>query len=362
MIDRIRALRKSFKEELDGYIIVNQPNVLTSEAHMLYLTDFLGAAALLVPKEGKSILYVYGVNYEAAKAEAKNCTIKLVKRGENAVKMLAEQVKSLRLKKLGYDTMTIQSYEKITKAIGNTVELEAKSENIRNLRKVKDKNELKLIRTAAQLTVEGMHTGCDNIKAGLREYKIAAEIEYAMRKRGSNGLAFDTQVASGPRSAYPHGGCGERKLKNGDLVVIDIGAIFKNYRADMSRTFVVGKPSAKQQKIYAIVAKAEEEAFQKIAEGSKASEVDATARTIIRRSGYGEYFVHGLGHGVGLETHEQPVLNPTSKSLLKAGNVVTDEPGIYLIGFGGFRIEDTVLVCKNASQRLTEGFNSLKRP
>ncbi|UCH31654.1 MAG: aminopeptidase P family protein [Candidatus Bathyarchaeota archaeon] len=359
MINRIRALKKSFNKELDGYVIINQPNTLTNQAHMLYLADFSGGTALLVPKEGESTLYVYGVNYEAAKAEARNCTPELIKRGKDVVKMLADQVKHLKLKKLGYDLMAIQSYEKIAKSIGNATKLVAKSDLIWNLRRVKDEYELKLIRTAGQLTTEGMRAACNNIKTGYLEFEVAAEIEYEMRKRGSDGLAFETQVASGPRSAYPHGGCGERKLKNGDLVVVDIGAIFKNYRADMSRTFVVGKPSAKQQKIFAIVNKAEEEAFQKITDGSKASEVDATARNIIKRAGYGEHFVHGLGHGVGLETHEQPVLNPTSKDSLRVGNVVTDEPGIYLIGFGGFRVEDTVLVCRNRSERLTSGFDSL---
>ena len=206
-----------------------------------------------------------------------------------------------------------------------------------------------------------MQTACETIKAGRREYEIAAEIEYTMRLHGSYGTAFDTIVASGPHSAYPHGGCGERKLKNGDLVVVDIGATYKNYRADMTRTFVVGKLSTKQEKVYTVVRRAQEKAFQKIRDGAKASEADAAARNLIERAGYGEYFVHGLGHGVGLEVHEQPVLNSTSKDVLKAGNVVTDEPGIYIVGFGGFRIEDTVLVKKDKSERLTAGLYVLKK-
>jgi len=357
---RIQALKDSFEKEFDGYIITNPVNLLYF-TELLGAADSLGACVMLVPSESESILYIYGVNYEWAKAEAKNCKVELVKRGEDLVKKVVKQVRSQKLKKLGFDTMSLQMHQKFTKALKKTVKLEAKSEYVWNLRRVKDKNELKRMRKAAELTVEGMQAAYDTIKAGLREYEVAAEIEYAMRTHGSYGVAFDTIVASGPRSAYPHGGCGERKLKVGDVVVVDIGATYKNYSGDMTRTFVVGKPSTKQEKIYNIVKKAQEKAFQKIRDGALAAEVDAVARGIIRKARYGKYFVHGLGHGIGLEVHEQPTLNSTSKDILRAGNVVTDEPGIYIVGFGGFRIEDTVLVKKGGAERLTEGLYVLKK-
>ncbi|MFP3985245.1 MAG: M24 family metallopeptidase [Candidatus Bathyarchaeia archaeon] len=353
MSDRIKALKAVFNKEFDGYIIANQVNIL-------YFTDFSGAAMMLVPNAEESILYVYGVNYEAAKAEAKNCKVELIKQGEELVKKIAEQVGNLKLKKLGFDAMNVEIHQKFLKAFKNTVELETKSEYVWSLRRVKDEVELEKIRKAAELTVKGMQTACDTIKAGLREYEVAAEIEYAMRIQGSYGVAFDTSVASGLRSAYPHGGCGEKKLENGELVVVDIGSTYKNYCADMTRTFVVSKPSVKQERIYTIVKNAQERAFQEICDGKKAAEVDAVARNIIKEAGYGEHFVHGLGHGIGLEVHEQPVLNSASKDVLKAGNVVTDEPGTYIVGFGGFRIEDTVLVKKGTGERLTEGLYVLK--
>ncbi|MFQ6068530.1 MAG: M24 family metallopeptidase [Candidatus Bathyarchaeia archaeon] len=353
MKNRIQTLKASFKKDFDGYIVTNPINIL-------YFTDFLGAVVLLVPREDESILYVYGVNYEEAKAEVENCRVELVKRNEDLIKKVVKQIRSQKLKKLGFDAMNFQTYEKFRKTLKNAATLEAKSEYVWNLRKVKDEDELKKMRKAAKLTVEGMQTACETIKAGLREYEVAAEIEYTMRTRGSYGVAFDTIVASGIRSAYPHGGCSERKLKKGDLVVVDIGATYKNYRADMTRTFVVGNPSAKQEKIYDVVKTAQEKAFKKTCEGVKAAELDAAARNVIERARYGEYFVHGLGHGIGLEVHEQPVLNSTSKDVLKSGNVVTDEPGVYIIGFGGFRIEDTVLVRKGKAERLTEGFYILK--
>lgn len=359
MKNRIKTLKAAFKEEFDGYIIANPVNLLYF-TELLGAADSLGSVMMLVPSEGENILNVYGVNYEWIKAEAKNCSVELVKRGEDAVKKIGEQVRSQKLRKLGFDTMNILTYQKLSKSLKKT-RLEAKSEYIWNLRRIKDADELKKMRKAAKLTVEGMQTACETIKAGVREYEVAAEIEYAMRIHGSYGIAFDTIVASGPHSAYPHGGCGERKLKNRDLVVVDIGAIYRNYRADMTRTFAVGKPSAKQEKIYAVVKMAQEKAFQKIKDGVKAAEADSVARDAIRKAGYGEYFVHGLGHGVGLEVHEQPVLSPTSKDVLKAGNVVTDEPGVYIVGFGGFRIEDTVLVERGKSERLTGRLYVLKK-
>jgi len=175
-----------------------------------------------------------------------------------------------------------------------------------------------------------------------------------MRKLGSGGTAFDTIVASGPRSAYPHGGCTSKRIRKGELIQFDVGAQYQNYRADLTRTFLVGKPTPKQNKIYRVVMEAQEKAFQKIRNGVKARWVDAAARDVIKKHGFGEYFVHGLGHGVGLEVHEPPMLNAVSRDVLKAGNVATDEPGIYIVGYGGVRIEDTVLVKKEGAERLTK--------
>ena len=352
--NRIKVLNNAFQHEFDGYLVINPVNILYF-TELVGAADSLGTAMLLIPSEDESILYIYGVNYEWAKAEAKNCRVELVKRGENLTKKIAEQIRDLKLSKLGFDKVDFQAYQRLNKDLKAIAKLEAKGDYVSSLRRIKDEYELGKMRRAANLTVEGMQAGYDTIKAGLREYEVAAEIEYAMRSHGSYGVAFDTSVASGPCSAYPHGGCGERKLRTRDVVVIDIGAKYKNYCADMTRTFVVGKPSAKQEKIHSLVKVAQEKAFQKIKEGAEAKDADAVAREVMETAGYGEYFVHGLGHGIGLEVHEQPVLNSASKDVLEAGNMVTDEPGIYLVGFGGVRIEDTVLVKKSKAERFTEG-------
>lgn len=336
------------KKGFDGFLIVN-------EANMLYFAGFPGAICLLIPKSGESIIYVYGVNYEQAKAEGKDFKVELVKRNENLMKKIGTQVKALKIKKLAMDAMSIENYRNLAKELRGETKLKTQSKLVWELRKVKDENELELMRKAGELTSEGMKVAYEVLSPGMREYEVAAEIEYAMRRKGSWGTAFETIVASGTRSAFPHGGCTDRRIREGDLVVVDIGAAYRHYRSDMTRTLVAGKPSQKQRKIYEIVKLAQEKVFQAIKPKAKAKEIDAIARKVIADAGYDKYFVHGLGHGVGLEVHEPPTLNQESKDTLMVGNVVTNEPGIYIIGFGGVRIEDTVLVQERKGEKFTKG-------
>jgi Xaa-Pro aminopeptidase len=198
-----------------------------------------------------------------------------------------------------------------------------------------------------------MKTASEIARPGIKEKEVAAEIEYAMRKAGSDGSAFETIVASGVTSAFPHGGNLEKTIHEGDFVVVDLGATYRLYRSDITRTFIAGKPSEKQTKIYETVKLAQQKAFETIKHGVLASEVDLVARRVIEAAGFGEFFVHNLGHGVGLEVHEAPILSPDSKDVLEAGNVVTDEPGIYMLGSGGVRIEDTILVTREGAEKLT---------
>lgn len=347
---RVQALKQTAFEQkgFDGFLITNETN-------MLYFTGFPGAASLLIPKNGEGTIYVYGVNYEQAKAEGKGFNVELTKRGENLMAKIAEKIKELKMKKLAFDALSIENYRALSKALKGETKLKIQAKLVWELRKKKDEEEIKLMRKAGELTSEGMKIAYEILRPGMREYEVAGEIEYAMRKKGSWGTAFETIVASGARSAFPHGGCREREIKESDLVVIDIGATYRYYRSDMTRTLVAGKPSEKQKKIYEIVKLAQEKAFQVIKPKAKAKDVDAAARKVIEDAGYGEYFVHGLGHGVGLEVHEPPALSRESKDKLTVGNIVTIEPGIYLIGYGGFRIEDTVLVKKDGAEKLTIG-------
>jgi len=347
LANRVQALQKTFgKDKLDGYLVADETDIS-------YFTGFLGAYRLLIPANGEGVLYVYSVNYDAAKNMVKNCSIELLQRGEDADKRLANTARKLRLKSIGFDSIEFSIYSKLKRVLKGT-KLTSASQSVWDLRKVKDASEIACIRRAALLTDVAAKTAAEVIKPDMREYEVAAEVEYAMRKLGSEGTGFSTIVASGPRSAFSHGGCTSKKIKRGELIQFDVGARYQNYVADLTRTFLIGKPSPKQMRIYEIVKEAQEKACQKIRDGVKAKQVDMVARALIKKHGFGENFPHGLGHGVGLAVHEPPALNTVSKDILKAGNVVTDEPGIYILGYGGVRIEDTVLVKKNGAERLTK--------
>jgi len=350
-VDSLKQL--AFREGgFDGFLIFDSAN-------LIYFTGFSGANALLIPKDGENTVYVYSVNYEQAKAEGKTFKVEVVTRNEDLMEKIAKHAAAFKIKRLAVDALNIESWRTLSKFLGSEKTLGVDTGFIRELRKVKDENEIELMRKAGKLTGEGMRVAYETVAPGIREYEVAAEIEYAMRKQGSYGTAFETIVASGSCSAFPHGGCSDREIRKGDLVVVDIGAAYKFYRSDMTRTLVAGKPSEKQTKIYTIVKTAQEKAFEALKPNVKAADVDGVARKIIADAGYGEYFVHSLGHGVGLEVHEPPTLSPDSKDVLAAGNVFTVEPGLYLVGYGGVRIEDTVLMQRNGAAKLTNGLYAL---
>lgn len=355
LLRKLSLLRKKAFEgtDLDGLLILN-------EANMFYVSGFNGAAALLITRDSGDFLYVCSVNYEQAKAESKGFQIELIRRDERLLPKIAQKLQSLNIKSLAFDVLELKGYREMVKTLKDRVKLRMCNKMLWELRKVKDEDELMLMRKAAELTMEGMEAAYATVKPGVKEYEVAAEIEYAMRRHGSWGTAFDTIVASGPRSAYPHGGCTEREIRDGDLVVVDIGASYKYYRSDMTRTLVAGTPTKKQQELYEIVKKAQENALFHLKPGVEAKFVDMMARNVIVEAGYGDFFVHGLGHGIGIEVHEPPALSPQSKDILCQGNVVTIEPGIYIVGFGGVRIEDTILVNVSGYEKFTDSFYGLE--
>ncbi|MGO8805960.1 MAG: M24 family metallopeptidase [Candidatus Bathyarchaeia archaeon] len=332
-----------------NFLIFNPYNIL-------YFTGFSGASALLIPKKGENVLFVGGVNYEQANKETKGLAVELLKRGENLMEKIPKLAPT---EKYAVDTLAIEGWRALAKEIGGEEKLMPASSLVLKLRSIKDEDEALLIREACKLASLGMKVASEFIRPGVSEMQVAAEVEYAMRKNGSDGTSFDTIIASGVSSAYPHGSCSNRIIREGELVVVDLGATHRFYRSDMTRTFVAGKPNDKEIKIYETVKQAQHKAFETIKPNIPTMEVDAAGRRVIETAGFGDYFVHNLGHGVGLEIHEAPVLSPDSKDILVTGNVVTDEPGIYLPGYGGVRIEDTVFVAKDGAERLTIGQYSL---
>lgn len=220
-------------------------------------------------------------------------------------------------------------------------------------RMVKDETELQMLTRAEAIGDAAFTHILDRIKPGITEKEIALELEFFMKRQGATKLSFDTIVASGSNSSMPHAQVTNRKIVNGDFVTMDFGCVYEGYCSDMTRTIAVGEPTAEMKKVYQIVLDANLRAMEGIKEGVRCNEIDAIARNHIKESGYGEYFGHGLGHGVGLDIHEEPRFSPKCDVITKENMVITDEPGIYLPGQFGVRIEDLVVVKKNGYQKLS---------
>ncbi len=225
-------------------------------------------------------------------------------------------------------------------------------EIVLELRKIKSREEVALLRKSAKIAARGMRCAAELIAAGRSELEIAAEAEYEMRRAGSEGTPFPMIVASGRNSWLPHASATRRQLRRGDLIVIDLGAKHEGYCSDMTRTFAIS-PLKKQLALIELVGRAQKAAIGRVCDGVKTSDVDKAARGIISRAGYAKFSPHGTGHGVGMEIHEPPGLSPDSKDILREGMVITIEPGIYVPLLGGARWEDMVLVTKKGCKSLT---------
>lgn len=331
--------------DLDAYIVSREPNIY-------YYTGTISGGLLIVTPGDKPLLLAPRLNLAIAQAQSSGSEVRPYNQN-NLLNQIEEKLKQARPRAIGFDDLTLDLYQKLQNKFTD-IELKVSSDLVWNMRRIKDPTEQKLMMKAGELADIGMEAIREHLREGMREHEVAAESIYAMLKNGAEGIAFSIIVASGPRSAYPHAGVTDRRIRRGDFLTIDMGATYKEYRSDITRTFIIGEPSEEQTKIYRTVLRANERALPEIKEGAKGSKVDGIARAIIEEAGYGEYFVHSLGHGVGLEVHEPPSLSKTSKDTLEEGNVVTDEPGIYIPGFGGVRIEDTVLITSSGPVRLTK--------
>jgi len=227
------------------------------------------------------------------------------------------------------------------------------SKLVAEMRKVKSDLEIELIRASARLAVKGMQRAAELIEEGRTELEIAAEAEYVMRKNGSEGVPFATIVASGKNSSLPHATASKKRLRRGELIIVDLGAVYKGYASDMTRTFAI-KPTPKQLKLIEIVKQSQNAALQMVREGARAAEIDKTARGVIGESGLESFYLHNTGHGVGLDIHEPPYLSPKSKDLLREGMVITVEPGVYVPRVGGARWEDLIVVKSEGYLTLTK--------
>ncbi|HIU56361.1 MAG TPA: aminopeptidase P family protein [Candidatus Ornithomonoglobus merdipullorum] len=241
------------------------------------------------------------------------------------------------------EKMTVAEYSKL-KSAAHGKEFVKGQDVIDAPRRVKDKEEIRLISEAEKIGDEAFSHVLEFVRPGITELEVALELETYMKKNGASGLSFETIAASGVRSAMPHGAASEKVIEKGDFLTLDFGCVYKGYCSDMTRTVVVGRADERQREIYGTVLKAQQAAIDGIYDGIACAEADAIARRIISDAGYGENFGHSLGHSVGIEIHERPNFSPKSKDTLENGNVLSVEPGIYIDGFGGVRIEDLIAV------------------
>lgn len=330
---------------------------LSKPENIFYFSSFFSTSFmyLLIPRDGTPFAVVSQLEFEEANSTIKGFSIIQAKKLEDFDKAFSELQKELKFKKLGIeeDSLTVNIKEKLEKN-SEGINFVPVSNIIKKIRSIKSSNEVEIIRKAARIADEGMKKAIETINPGVKEYEVAAEAEYKMRKIGSSGTSFETIIASGYRSAFPHASCSDRKLENGDLVIIDLGVRYKNYCSDISRTHTVGSPSPTQKKIFQTVLNAQQKAIEIIRPGIKANEIDELARELIKKEGYGNYFIHSFGHGIGIEVHEHPQISQNNKEAIEEGMIFTAEPGVYILDFGGVRIEDMVLVTKNGCAILTK--------
>jgi len=334
-------------EKLCKYISDNEAVYISSYPNIFYYSGFTSEDAKLVITKKRRILFTDSRYTIQAKTQASSFEIYDISRDFDRV------ISELKIERLCFEeeNITVLQFEKL-KSLG--VELKPFSEYIKKPRAVKDREELLKIAEAQRLGCDAFSHIIDFIKVGKTEKEIALELEFYMRKNGASALSFETICASGVRSAMPHGIASDKIIEKGDFLTLDFGCVLDGYCSDMTRTVIIGEASERQIEIYNVVKMAQDAALEILAAGVKCRDADKVARDVIKKAGYGEFFGHGTGHGVGIEIHENPSLSPKSDEVLCEGNVVTVEPGIYIEGFGGVRIEDLVQITAQKTQNLTK--------
>jgi Xaa-Pro aminopeptidase len=330
---------------LDGILFVGLENIR-------YLCGFTGSDGAFVITQRESYFLTDSRYWTQADEEVKGSQIiHYKKKMEGIFSLLFD----LKIRKIGFESASLpfSAYQFLTERLANETKLIPLEEELRNLRAVKDTQELILIRKAIDISSHAFSQITKTLKESVVEREVALEMEIFMKASGAEALGFDIIIASGKRSALPHGKASDKRIEKGDFILIDFGSGFQGYHSDQTRTVVCGNPSAEQEKIYQIVKEAHDKAIEKVRPGIPMSEVDGAARDHIRNQGYGEYFGHGTGHGIGLAVHEDPVVNGENKGPLQEGMVFTIEPGIYIPDWGGVRIEDMVLVTPHGVEVLT---------
>lgn len=336
------------REKLDDYGV--DALLVTNMYNVRYLANFTGSTGLVVVTKEKSY-FVTDFRYtEQAAEQAKD--FEIIKNEGSIYEEVAKIVEKDGINTLGFEetNITYATYTQINKLIN--CELKPITGLIEKIREVKTEEEIEIIQEAVNIVEKAYDYILGYVKPGITEIEVANELDFYMRNLGATGVSFDTIVASGVRSAMPHGVASDKVIEEGDMVTIDFGCYYKGYTSDMTRTFAVGDPGEELKKIYEIVFEANKKVTEAAKPGMTGAELDAIARDYITEQGYGDAFGHTTGHGIGLEVHEGPAISFRNEEELVVNNVITNEPGIYIPGLGGVRIEDDLVITENGNLNL----------
>lgn len=327
--------------------------LVSSTANIRYLTGFTGSSSMVVVTPQRAY-FLTDSRYilQAHDEVVKGFKIMFYKKQAEEVCSL---LKKLKAKRIGFEGKDVaHDYYKKLKGLVSGGRFISLSDNMSVMRSTKAHEEISMLNEAVRIGTVGFDIAKLCIKDGAVEKDVALKMEYGMKRCGAEKTSFDIVVASGCRSALPHGRASQKKIKNREMIIVDSGAVYNGYNSDETCTFFLGKPTPRQKEIYTIVKDAHDAAIGAVRPGVKASCIDDIARTVIKSAGYGKYFGHGTGHGVGLCVHEAPSISSLDNTLLEENMVFTIEPGIYLSDFGGVRIEDMVVVTNNGCSVLTK--------
>lgn len=354
MSERLRKVRDILTERGLDAILITHP------ASRIYLSGYTGddvapnsSAGVLLVSAADAVLMTGSVNVDWAKAEAPD--FEVIAWSRPWAKPVAEQIRTRGWSRLGFEDNAIQyaTHRDLSAELNGTTEFAPLGDAIDRLRAVKSAAELATLTEAIELTDAVFVDATRDLHPGTTERELAWTIEREIRERGAEGISFPPIVAAGPHGARPHHSPSDRPIAPGEPIVIDMGARLHGYHADLTRTIWIGEADAKLREVYGVVLAAQAAAVAVLRAGVSAKDADAAAREVIVAAGYGDYFTHGLGHGVGLRIHEAPSSSQTSEDVLQAGQVLTVEPGIYLPDWGGVRIEDVGVVEENGFRVLT---------
>lgn len=345
--EKIKALLE--EQRLDAVLVARPANIR-------YLSGFVGTESYLYASAERSVILTDSRYTLQAEEEGKGCEVQTIGKGMGYGALLAQLVSEDGVEGLGFeeDAMLYGTVRELQEGAGLLPEGWRPLEGALSLlRAVKSEEEIRRMEEAERIGDKAFSRILKELKPGVTELEIAAKLEYFMKSLGAEGTSFDTIVASGYHSAMPHAVPTEKPLETGDLVTMDFGCRYKGYCSDMTRTVVIGKASERQKEIYRVVLEAQVAALAGLRPGMTGAEGDRLSREVIEKAGYGEYFGHGLGHSVGLEIHERPALSTRDETVLCPGMIETVEPGIYIPGFGGVRIEDMVVLTEGGIRNLT---------